>query len=83
MVDLQLKGTKRYHFYFFFTPKWSKCVTLLGCGHLGNSESRECAVTYCTDATYKRAEAPTSQNIVALATIKFFALWVPALPLGC
>ena len=45
-------------------------MTLLGCGHLGDSEFKECTVIYCTEPPYKTAEAPRSQKCGALATPK-------------
>ena len=45
-------------------------MTLLGYGHLGDSELKEFRVTYCTEPPSKGADAPRSQNAVALATLK-------------
>ena len=68
-VHLQLRSRKG-HFSTFLHKKRSRCVTLLGCGHLGDSELKECTVIYCTKPPYKSAEAPRSQKVVALATLK-------------
>ena len=56
--------------FLLFYKKRSRCVTLLGCGHLGDSEFKECTVIYCTEPPYKSAEAPRSQKCGALATLK-------------
>ena len=45
-------------------------MTLFGCGQLGNSEFNKCTVFFCTEPPSKGAEAPRSQNVVALATLK-------------
>ena len=45
-------------------------MTLLGCGDLGDSELKECTVMHCTEPPYKSAEAPGSQEVVGLATLK-------------
>ena len=45
-------------------------MSLLRCGHLGDSEFNECTVVYCTEPPYKSAGAPSSQTGVALATLK-------------
>ena len=45
-------------------------MTLLGCGHLGDSEFKECTAIYFTESPYKSAEAPRSQEVVGLATLK-------------
>ena len=44
-------------------------MILLGCGHLGDSEFKECTVIYCNEAPYKTGEAPRSQKVVGLATL--------------
>ena len=45
-------------------------MTLLRCGHLGDSEFKECTVIYLTKACYKRSEAPRHQEVVLRATLK-------------
>ena len=60
------KGT----FSTSFTPERSRCASLLGCGHLGDSELNECTVLYYTEPPYKSAEAPRFQEVVVLATLK-------------
>ena len=45
-------------------------MALLGCGHLGDLEFKECTAIYCTESPYKSAEAPRSQEVVGLATLK-------------
>ena len=69
VVALATLKQKR-HFFYFFTPKRFRCVTLLGCGHLGDSELKECTVFYYTEPSYKSAEAPRPQKGVALPTLK-------------
>ena len=56
-------------FSTFFTSERSRCVTLLGCGHLGDSEFKDCTVVDCTEPRYKRAEAPRSQKDVTRAAL--------------
>ena len=60
------KGT----FSTFLHQKGPRGVTLLGCGQLEDSEFKECTVFYCTEPPYKSAEAPRSQEVVVLATLK-------------
>ena len=45
-------------------------MTLLGCGHLGDSVVKECTVIYCREEPYKGAEATRSQEGVLPATLK-------------
>ena len=62
---------KRALFLLFYKKKKkSRCVTLPGCGHLGDSEFKECTVVYCIEPPYKSAKAPGSQKCGALATLK-------------
>ena len=42
-------------FFYFSTKIWSRCVTLLGYGHLGNSEFKEFTVIHFTGPFYKSA----------------------------
>ena len=53
-----------------FIPKRSRCLTLLGSEHLGDSELKERTISYCTETPYKSAETPRSQEVVVLATLK-------------
>ena len=61
MLHLQLWSKKR-HLFYVFGPKRSRCVTLLGCGHLEDSEFEKCTVFFYTKLPYKSAEAPRSQT---------------------
>ena len=70
VVGIATLKQKKALFLLFFTNKSSRCVTLLGCGHLGDSEYKECTVVCFTEPPYKSAEAPRSQIVVALATLK-------------
>ena len=69
VVVLATLKQKKAPFLLFYTKK-VRCVTLLGCGHLGDSEVKECTVLYYTEPLYKCADAPRSRNAVAVATLK-------------
>ena len=41
-------------------------MTLLGCGHLGDSEFKECTAIYFTESPYKSAELPGLKKLLDL-----------------
>ena len=70
VVGLATLKQKKSLFLLFCKTKVQVWATLLGCGHLQESELKECTVIYCTEAHYKNAEAPGSKEVVGLATLK-------------